>query len=233
MVWARGLGTEPAVRANPPDYTVPLAPKAWSNLTGDLAAWPPEIWAGLPTLPPFQLADGSGPALQQTAVRLCCDAAALYVRFDCNDRDIWATFTQRDDPIYTEEVVEVFIAPGADDPTRYYEFEVSPAGVLFDGRVFNPTSTRADLVVDEKWNCPGLRWSAGCQDLERSWWATLAIPWAAIAPEGHRPHLWRANFYRIERPRDGTTEFSGWSPTLTDPADFHQPARFGRLTLCL
>src|SRR6185436_6791822 len=128
-------------------------------------------------------------------VRLCCDAAGLYVRFDCDDRDIWATFTQRDDPIYNEEAVEVFIAPGVDDPIQYYEFEVSPAGVLLDARVLNPTSTRADLVVDEKWNCPGLRWSAGCEESASHWCATLAIPWATIAQEGHRPDLWRANFY--------------------------------------
>jgi len=43
--------------------------------------------------------------------------------------------------------------------------------------------------------------------------------------------LWRGNLYRIERPRDGEPEFSAWSPTLTRPADFHQPARFGTLEL--
>lgn len=231
MVRPRSLRVGPGVRTDLRHHPVPPAPKARSNLTGDFTTWPRELWASLSALPSFKLADGSGPALQQTVVRLCGDAAALYVRFDCDDLDIWATFTQRDDPIYNEEVVEVFIAPSADDPTRYYEFEVSPAGVLFDGRVFNPTSTRADLVVDEKWNCPGLRWSAGREDPAHRWWATLAIPWAAIAPESHPPHLCRANFYRIERPRDGAPEFSGWSPTLTDPADFHQPVRFGLLTL--
>ena len=43
--------------------------------------------------------------------------------------------------------------------------------------------------------------------------------------------LWRGNFYRIERPHDAEPEFSGWSPTMTDPADFHKPAYFGILEL--
>jgi len=210
---------------------VPCAPKVWFDLPDELTRWPAEMWAELPALLPFRLADGSGPALHQTVARVCCDPAALSVRFECQDHDIWATYAHRDDPIYNEEVVEVFIASGADDPTRYYEFEVSPAGVLFDARVYNPTSTRADLVVDETWNCPGIRWSGERNDPAERWWAALAIPWAAIAPDGNPPHLCRANFYRIERPRGGAPEFSCWSPTLTNPADFHKPARFGCLEL--
>ena len=52
-----------------------------------------------------------------------------------------------------------------------------------------------------------------------------------IAPAGELPDTWRANLYRIERPRDAAPEYSCWSPTLTDPADFHKPARFGVLRL--
>ena len=188
----------------------------------------------MPRLPPFTLADGSGPALQQTAVRLAWDEAALHVRFDCADRDAWGTFTGRDDPIYEEEAVEVFLAPGAADPARYFEFEVSPKGTLFDAVISNPDSDRATMRADPAWDCPGLRWEAGSGAATQDWWATLAIPWESLAPsipEAPLPEVWRANFYRIERPRDGEAEFSGWSPTLTAPADFHKPARFGRLSL--
>ena len=195
-------------------------------------------WAAVPALPPFQLADGSGPALQQTAVRLAWEEAALHVRFECSDRDAWGTYTRRDDPLYLEEAVEVFLAPGEDDPARYFEFEVGPRGVLFDAVIDNPDSDRATMQADPGWDCPGLRWEAGALGGEaEDWWATLAIPWAALIGETPLPRIWRANFYRIERPRrpqraqDLEAEFSAWSPTLTRPADFHQPARFGRLTL--
>jgi len=182
-------------------------------------------------LPPLLLADGSGLAQQQTVVRVCQDANALYVRFDCADRNIWGSFTRRDDPIYDEEVVEVFLAPGAETPTAYAEIEVSPNGVLFDAWVQKPRGDRAQMVVDTGWDWPGIRWRAERIDAEDRWWAALVLPWAGIAPSAPAPTIWRANFYRIERPRHAAPEFSCWSPTLTDPADFHRPARFGTLTL--
>jgi len=177
------------------------------------------------------LADGSGPAGQQTRARVCYDAQALYVHFDCDDRDIWGTCTQRNDPIYDEEVVEVFLGPGEADLVHYFEFEISPNGVLFDARIYNPTSERTELEWDESWNCPGIRWQAVRDDAANQWSAAIAIPWAGVAPPGDLPKVWRANFYRIERPRDAAPEFSCWSPTMTEPADFHKSAYFGVLEL--
>ncbi len=212
-----------------PRFSVPVKPAGWSGTP--FSAWD---WSHLPSLPPLILADGSGPALQQTTVRLCHDDEGLYVRFDCEDDDVWGTFTRRDDPIYDQEVVELFIGAGEATPVDYYEFEISPHGVLFDARVHNPHGDRRDMGVDAAWDADNIRW--GGQRMGKSRWAaTLALPWAAIAPPHQKPAVWRANFYRIERPRPGQsqqpTEFSCWSPTLTDPADFHKPARFGVLSL--
>jgi hypothetical protein len=212
---------------NLPYFRVQRIPASWDR-RGEPPAWP---WAELVPLPPFMLADGSGPALQQTAARICYDAESLYVRFDCDDREIWGTYTRRDEPIYDEEVVEVFISAGPETPTRYYELEVSPNGVLLDAMIHNPTSRRADIQIDFVWDCPGLRWWASRDDAAGRWWALLAIPWMAITTPGTPPTLWRANFYRIERPRDADPEFSCWSPTHTAPADFHKPAYFGRLEI--
>ncbi len=213
--------------ANIPRLIIPRSPGEWGRQT-DPATW---LWHPVPALPPLTLADGSGPAQQQTTTRVCYDTQALYVRFDCEDQDIWGTYTKRDDPIYDEEVVEVFLSPGKADPVRYYEFEVSPNGVLFDARVYNPTSQRTQLEVDEAWDCPGIRWKAGRDAAAKHWWVVMVVPWAAVAPSDHLPSVWRANFYRIERPRDALPEFSCWSPTFTEPADFHKPAYFGVLEL--
>jgi len=199
-----------------------------------LAAFP---WARAAVLAPFVLADGSAAAAQATAVRVAHDGRALYVRFDCADRDAWGTWRHRNDPIYLEEAVEVFLAPGMSDPRRYWELEVSPLGVLFAARIENPTGRRTDLVADTSWECAGLEWQAGPAGSSQDWWAALAIPWTALAaPAGEAagtvpPRRWRANFYRIERPRGSPPELSCWSPTLTDPPDFHRPDRFGVLEL--
>ena len=210
-----------------PTLTVPRAPATWRT-EADPVGWD---WDGVTALPVFILYDGSRPAGQQTTTRVCYDAQALYVHFDCDDRDIWGTYTRRDDPIYDEEVVEVFIAPGEASPVRYFEFEVSPNGVLLDACVDNPASTRAELQVDTGWDCPGIRWRAGQPESIGHWWAVIVIPWAGLAPAGELPRVWRANFYRIERPRGGPPEYSCWSPTMVVPADFHQPACFGTLLL--
>lgn len=227
-------GVTPAPDLPQPLLKVPPLPTTWDQ-PAPPDTWP---WLELPDLSPFVLADGTGLATYQTETRVCCDAQYLYVRFDCEDPDIWGTYTQRDQPLYDEEVVEVFIAPGTADPVRYYEFEVSPKGVLFDAAIHNPTSHRDDIVVDLGWDCPDIRWQAGQEDAAEHWWATLAIPWQAIQPPGNsssasgeRPEIWRANFYRIERPRGAAPEFSCWSPTFTQPADFHKPAHFGTLVL--
>lgn len=212
---------------NLPQFQVPRAPQAWSSPTATPEAW---SWDG-PALPDLLRADGSGPVRQQTVVRVCADTQALYVRFDCDDRDIWGTYDRRDDPIYDQEAVELFISPGSATPVRYYEFEVSPNGVLLDAAIFNPTSLRADIEGDLSWNCPGIHFSAGRDDQAACWWATLIIPWAGLVPQGGLPTTWRANFYRIERPHDEEPEFSCWSPTMTQPADFHKPAYFGMLHL--
>jgi hypothetical protein len=230
-------GAPPAI----PVVRVPTVDRGAGDCDGPpaLTGFP---WERAAALGGFVLADGSAAAAQPTAVRIAWDARALYVRFECADRDAWGTFSQRNDPIYQEEAVEVFLAPGEAAPRRYWELEVSPLGVLFAARIESSTGRRADLVADTSWECRGLEWQTGPAGASQDWWAALAIPWAAFAdrerPQGRSarpgsppPRRWRANFYRIERPRGGKPELSCWSPTLTDPPDFHRPKRFGVLEL--
>ncbi len=87
------------------------------------------------------------------------------------------------------------------------------------------------MTVDVAWDCPDIRWGAERNDTANQWSAFLVVPWAAVAPPGALPTRWRANFYRIERPRNAPPEFSCWSPTIVQPADFHKPACFGQLIL--
>ena len=215
------------VKRTAPRLLVPRVPASW-DLSADLLSW---RWDEVPQLPPFILADGSGVAQQQTIARVCRDSRALYVRFDCFDSDIWGTYTQRDDPIFDEEVVEVFLSCGPKLAQNYYEFEVSPNGVLLDARIHNPTALRRDLQVDCTWDCPGLRWQATRNDSGGRWQAILVIPWSSISGADSSAILYRANFYRIERSRGSGPEFSCWSPTFTAPADFHKPEYFGMLDI--
>lgn len=168
---------------------------------------------------------GGAPRLR-TAVRVGFRDGALLVRFDGRDDGIVATFTRRDESLWTEDVYEVFLTP-ADPPTRYFEFEINPLGTLFDARVESPDLFRRTMRVDPSWNLRGL--SGKSRVRAGHWSAVLKIPLADFAGGGPLPRTWRANFFRIDR--GSPDEFSSWSPTWADPPDFHAASRFGFLEL--
>lgn len=180
-------------------------------------------------------ATGKPGHVQPTRVHACWSDTHLYVGFSCHDRDIVSTYAKRDEPLYEQDVVEVFLSPPG-DLRRYLEFEFSPRNVIFDARVFNPRlRAGADMKVDTAWDCQGLESAVqvvgDAADRSRrdpAWSVEVAIPFAGMgvaAPAvGAR---WRGNFYRIDYARP--TEFSAWSPTLVDPASYHVPERFGWL----
>jgi hypothetical protein len=179
-------------------------------------------------LPPLFLTDarnGGRPRLT-TAVRVGVRGESLCVRFDGRDAGVVATYTQRDDPLWQEDVFEVFLAPAAQPPAVYFEFEVNPLGALFDARIESPQGRRESLRVQTEWDCPGF--DARVTRRDGRWSASMRIPLGPLAP-GTPPAVWRANFYRIDR--GAVDEYSAGSPTLADPADFHVPQSFGVLRI--
>lgn len=206
-----------------PEAIIPRIPLDQGFTTRD-----DDAWARVAAVTLMRCEDGAPPS-QATSVRLAYHAKALLIRFDCRDRDIWATHTERDAPLWEEEVVEVFLAPGAGLPAEYVEIEVNPLGTIFDARVANPHGRRDSMRVDATWDAPGLV-AAVDRATPGSWRVDLTIPWGALC-DGPPPRVWRGNLFRVERPRDGDAELCCWSPTLTLPADFHKPACFGTMVL--
>src|SRR5512142_1533064 len=97
------------------------------------------------------------PTRQATDLFAYYDDRALYLLYLCNDGSVLATMIGRDDPLYTEDVVEAFIAPQS--PTHYFEIEVNPRGKIFDAIVDSPEGRRETMQVDTMWNCDDL-WTA-------------------------------------------------------------------------
>lgn len=174
-------------------------------------------------------------AFLPTALRLCRSESHLYLAFQCIDRDVWGSYRGRNEPIYTEEAVEAFLAPEG-DPTRYFELESSPRGAYFEARIESPQRSRRGMRVDTDWVCEG--WERGVRvrgtldrrdDLDCWWSVEWGIPFAALglARAPRSGERWRANFTRIDA--EGGGQWSSWSPTFAEPADFHLPDRFGFL----
>ncbi len=175
------------------------------------------------------------PATKKTIARMCWDIDNLYVCFDSQDTDVWGTLTNRDDKIYLEEVVEVFVSPFC-DLKRYFEINVSPRNVVFDFIVYDPVDGHPSPPSSGGWNWDGMRTAVVADgtldnrsDTDRGWTAEIALPFAGVGRSRPRPgERWRINLYRIDlTPKP--TEFQAWSPTYHDPAAFHIPECFGTL----
>lgn len=182
---------------------------------------------------------GSGEFLRpRTTAKMLWNDEYLYVAFVAQDSDIYATMTKRDDHLWTEEVVEVFV--GRED--IYLEIEVNPLNTLFDARIDlrgqkgRPTfdvDAAANANFDIKHRVVVRGTLTNRKDTDDSWTVELAIPHTAL--DGIQPippkkgDAWRINLYRIDKSREGgrMRESGGaWSPTK---GWFHNPPRFGKI----
>ncbi len=183
--------------------------------------------AGARLVPLVHSHDGSTPRLDSEFAAYH-DGKRLYVLFSALDDHLVATYLGHDEPLWEEDVVEVFLAPEALE--RYFEIEVNPLGTTFDALVDSPRLERASMTVDRGWTCEGLRAAIRRTTIEGSVRVDtlVAIPLRALGVAYESGARWRANFFRIDR-SPGGDEFSAWRPTGRTPPDFHVPREFGTL----
>jgi len=171
--------------------------------------------------------DGSKPRLESEFAAYH-DGKRLFVLFSVVDDHLVATYLGHDEPLWEEDVVEVFLAP--EKLERYFEIEVNPMGTTFDALVESPRLGSDTMTVDRDWTCEGLRTAIRRTTINGSVRVEtlIAIPLRAIGAAIASGARWRANFFRIDRSPEGD-EFSAWRPTWCTPADFHVPRSFGTL----
>lgn len=181
----------------------------------------------------FHLSDatnGSQPRLHSDGF-IYYDESNLYVVFHgIDDARSVATYTRHDDPIYEEDVFEVFLAPVA--VTDYFELEVNPLGTTFDARIHSPDGVRATMTADISWECAGFWTATRKGDGTHGTWVdvVMVIPFSSLDRPTPRPgETWRGNLFRIDRSPEHGDTYSAWCPTLKIPADFHVPSVFGEL----
>ncbi len=170
----------------------------------------------------------------RTEVAFAYDDKYLYAAAWLPDRDLRGTFTDRDDPIWKEEVFELFVFGDA-RRADYLELQVSPRGVRFDAKF------ERYRKGDEAWNSGFVAAVAvggsieAPGDRDEGWSAELAVPWSEICeftevrcPVGPGTSL-RINAFRLERPRNGPAVGLALSPTRVP--DFHAPENSAQLEL--
>ena len=164
---------------------------------------------------------------------VCYDETNLYIAFNCYDLDIFSSYTERDQHLWKEEAVEVFIDVD-EEPNTYVEIEVSPQNVLFDSYIVDPVNI--DVVETVKFDLAGIETAVAVNgtvnkldDQDTSWSAEIRIPFIDLKDDFKfkdvQKYEWKINFYRIDRDADGSVNYA-WSPTF---GSFHKPSVFGTL----
>lgn len=191
-------------------------------------------WSEATAYPMFHSLDGEPYVDRPGTVRWAWDADALYVGADIRDPDVWSEYQRRDDPLWNQEVFEVFVF-GDDRRRDYLELQVSPRGTVFDSRFEHYRKG------EPAWNG---QWQAAVElrgtldnrrDRDEGWSAELSIPWAEICahtevscPVQAGTEL-RINAFRFERPDKGPTLGLALSPPRVP--DFHAPENAAVLKL--
>ncbi len=183
-----------------------------------------------PRLARLVLRDTTGRQTAHTSpgfVQTCWTTTHLCAAFSCPGKAPKCTYTHRDDPLYDEDVVELFIAPDASEPRNYFELEFNAHGTIFDAVVVHPDlAGNGRPAVATEWTCDGLKVDARIHS--GRWEVEIAIPFSGLGmPPPHIGDTWRFNAYRIDYgPPD---HYLAWSPTLRPEPSFHVPGRFGIL----
>lgn len=182
-----------------------------------------------------------GPQIYGTFFRAVWSETGLFVRFDAIDPSPWYTLTKRDDHLWTEEVVEIFIDPDGDG-RNYAEIEISPHNVVCDLLIFEGApNVRSDIDWDHEGLQSKVHPLIGADGEPVGWMAIAILPWSSFATltaissvpvPPHDGDVWRFNIFRIKRPF-GPTEpdrdvvYAAWSPPIGP--SFHEPAVFRAL----
>ena len=186
-------------------------------------------WTKAPLMGPFLNNRDGSPSPLVTEVKVLYDDRFLYFSSRFVDDNIWATKTRRDDHLWTEEVVEVFVQA---DPrqTSYIELEVNPLGALIDIYLLD---VRKPLHY-ESWNSEKISWavhvdgSVDGKPGDKEWTCEIALPMEDVVPAPNIPpkpgDRWRLNMYRVEQLPEKA--MLAWSPT---GIDFHRPGSFGEI----
>ena len=131
------------------------------------------------------------PAELPTVVHVLYDDEFLYAGFQAWDPEPpLSQMIERDDPIWNDDSVQVFLDTFHDRRTGYY-FMVNRLGTQTDGRIAEDGGSS-----DGAWDAP---WRSRAQRTDYGWSAEIAIPLASIQYRAGDDVTWGINFGRSRR----------------------------------
>jgi hypothetical protein len=196
----------------------------------------PRVWSGIRwhTLTPLE----RHPPCPATRFRLLAAPDGLYAQIRCAATRVTADMNCDGDPLYLQDVVELFLWPDAvpGRPALYLEHEVSPAGHCLTLLVASDGAPRARWSPWTPWGEPGAECARQRVTVQRrrgrmcGWTAAIALPWGLFTGLGatppHTGACWRGNITRIDHGR-GVARHAAWSPPPV--VNFHHLPSMGVL----
>lgn len=175
-----------------------------------------QLWSGEPAAPS-----------RHAEARVCWSNEALHLRFLCKQEE---PLVVAPDPVtdqktlglWDRDVCEIFLAPDAANPSRYFEFEAAPTGEWVDlGITTTPSGRETD------WDfASGLSTAAKVQ--AEKLFVGMRIPWSEAIPKPNTGDVWRVNLFRCAGP-ESPSRYLAWRPTVTQEPNFHVSEAFGYL----
>jgi hypothetical protein len=193
-----------------------------------------EVWKKTPSTGAFVNTMNGSPVPWKTEAQAAWDDKNLYVAFKCDDDDVWSDLKKRDDKLWTQEAVEMFIDANGDGKD-YIELQVNPHGAIFDSYLpayrknendWNSkleAAVKVDGTLDKR------------DDKDKGWTVEMAIPWNDVKGRSKaemtlppKPgDMFKANLFRMDLPKGKPQRAAAWSPPMV--GDFHKLDRFGEL----
>jgi hypothetical protein len=173
-------------------------------------------WSGKPASPK-----------RHAEARVCWSDDALHVRFIGEQHEpLIVTDHPHTDRktlgLWDRDVCEIFIAPDASKPWRYFEFEAAPSGEWVDLGITVKAEGR-----ETDWDFASGFTTAAQLEGERLL-VGMRIPWSDVLPKPQAGDAWRVNVFRCVGP-EAPERYLAWLPTGTPEPNFHVPEVFGIL----
>lgn len=171
-------------------------------------------------------ADGKKVDTDPTTVKTLWDDKGLYFAFHCPDNMIESSYKNRDDELWNNDVVEIYL-DGGSDGKDYLEVQVSPANIVFDA-LFKVRRT-PDWKEARKHNIEGLQTAVSVvgtlnnpKDSDTYYDVEVFVPFNAIPGLAKIPPdsdtKITCNFFRMDAKEGKVVLAYAFSPT---GGDFH------------
>ena len=157
-------------------------------------------------------------------------------------------YGRENQPLYNQEVFEVFIAAGKEAPTHYLEININPNNAIYVSKIINQDkngNNNQNFLFSNKVskkNSKKIQHSI-CRNINKNTWsAKLKIPLEIIAEDKAIQQFYRLNFFRIRSKEflknknwqcsPANCEFSCWNSTYSkNQPKFHRSEYMGLLEI--